>query len=114
MTHIDFNHLLSRIKALSPEQARQLRQQLDRQASQRKKSPAAASAKSTKRATPAVVMKRPKKSLTRDEFNQQLLAAGLIISLPDPALDIDDDDPDDRPVTIKGKPLSETIIRERR
>jgi Arc/MetJ-type ribon-helix-helix transcriptional regulator len=55
-----------------------------------------------------------KKLLTRDELNQQLMAAGLITSLPDPALDIDDDDPDDQPVTIKGEPLSETIIRERR
>ena len=27
MTHTDFNHLLSSIKALSPEQVRQLRQQ---------------------------------------------------------------------------------------
>ena len=42
------------------------------------------------------------------------MAAGLITSLPNPALDIDDDDPDDQPVTIKGEPLSETIIRERR
>ena len=42
------------------------------------------------------------------------MAAGLITSLPDPALDIHDDDPDDAPVTIKGEPLSETIIRERR
>ena len=31
-----------------------------------------------------------------------------------PSLDIDDDDPDDQPVAIKGEPLSETIIRERR
>ena len=34
--------------------------------------------------------------------------------LPDPALDIDDNDPDDQPVPIKGEPLSETILRERR
>jgi hypothetical protein len=30
MTHIDFNQLLSSLEALSPDQARQLRQQLDR------------------------------------------------------------------------------------
>ncbi len=41
------------------------------------------------------------------------MAAGLITLLPDPSLDIDDD-PDDQPVPIKGEPLSETIIRERR
>ncbi len=52
--------------------------------------------------------------LTRDEFNQRLMAAALITRLPDPSLDIDKDDPADQPVPIKGEPLSETIIRERR
>jgi|GEM_PF-737669 len=52
-----------------------------------------------------------KKPLTPDELNQQLLADGLITQLPNPAEDIDDDDV---PIAIKGEPLSETIIRERR
>ncbi len=56
----------------------------------------------------------PKQKMTEAEFDQHLLKIGLISSLPDPALDIDDNDPDDQPVTIKGEPLSETIIRERR
>jgi hypothetical protein len=56
----------------------------------------------------------PKKQMTEAEFDQHLLELGLISSLPDPALDLDDDDPDDAPVTIKAEPLSETIIRERR
>jgi hypothetical protein len=111
MTHGEFHQLLSSIKALSPEQARQLRQQLDRQLAQPKKPTVQPSGKAAKRAKPAAPKK---KSLTRDELNQRLMAAGLITSLPDPALDIDDDDPDDAPVTIKGEPLSETIIRERR
>src|SRR3954466_11004811 len=69
--------------------------------------------------TPAKAAKRdnaarPKKKITEAEFDQHLLKIGLISSLPDPALEIDDDDPDDQPVTIKGEPLSETIIRERR
>ena len=55
-----------------------------------------------------------KKPLTPDELNQRLLASGRISQLPDPAQDIDDDDPDDLPVVIEGEPLSETIIRERR
>jgi hypothetical protein len=42
------------------------------------------------------------------------MAAGLVTRLPDQALEIDDDDPDDQPVTIEGEPISETIIRERR
>ncbi len=49
-----------------------------------------------------------------DALNQRLMAAGLVTQLPDPAQDIDDDDPDDQPIEIAGEPLSETIIRERR
>jgi Arc/MetJ-type ribon-helix-helix transcriptional regulator len=49
-----------------------------------------------------------------DALNQRLMAAGLVSKLPDPAEDLDDDDPDDQPIEIPGEPLSETIIRERR
>jgi hypothetical protein len=111
MTHSDFNQLLTSIKALSSEQVRQLRQQLDRQSAQPKKPAASTPGRAAKRSKPTATKKKP---LTRDEFNQRLMAAGLITRLPDPSLDIDDDDLDDRPVTIKGEPLSETIIRERR
>jgi hypothetical protein len=110
MTHTDFNHLLSSLEGLSPEQARQLRQQLDRQLARPKQRPAPASGRAVKRARAAP----PKKKMTEAEFDQHLLKIGLISSLPDPALDLDDDDPDDQPVAIKGEPLSETIIRERR
>jgi Arc/MetJ-type ribon-helix-helix transcriptional regulator len=58
------------------------------------------------------VQQKPKKPLSPDELNKRLLAAGLVTRLPDPAEDIDDDD--DPPIVIKGEPLSETIIRERR
>src|SRR5208282_4147999 len=109
MTHTDFNHILSSLKTLSPEQVRQLRQQLDRQLAQPNKPAARTSAKAAKRGKAA-----PPKKMTDAEFDEHLLKIGLISSLPDPALDIDDDDPDDQPVTIKGEPLSETIIRERR
>ena len=110
MTHSDFNHLLSRLKGLSPEQVRQLRQQLDRLPSQPKKPAAQPAGKAAKRAKPV----QPKQPLTEAEFQRHLLSIGLMTSLPDPSLDIDDDDPDDAPVAIKGEPLSETIIRERR
>ena len=110
MTHTDFNHLLSSIKGLSPEQARQLRQQLDRQAADPKKPAAPASGKAAKQAKTT----QAKKPLSIDDLHRKMMARGLIIRLPDPSLDIDDDDPDDQPVSIKGEPLSETILRERR
>jgi hypothetical protein len=112
MTHSEFNHLLSSLKALSPEQVRQLRQQIDSQLAQPKEPTVQSPTKGAKRTKSAP--QKPKKSLTQAEFDKHLLSIGLITSLPDPALDIDDDDPDDVPVTIKGEPLSETIIRERR
>jgi hypothetical protein len=109
MTHTDFNQLLSSIKGLTPVQVRQLRQQLEELAEPRKppiRPPA-------KKANPAKAA-APKKPLTRDEFHRRLLAEGRLASLPDPALDIDDDDPDDQPIAIEGELLSETILRERR
>jgi plasmid stabilization system protein ParE len=114
MTQSDFNHLLTSIKGLSPAQARQLRQQLDRQLDAPAKPPGkvkppATTAKRAKAAPPPA-----KKPLTIDELHRQMMADGLILSLPDPALDADDDDPDDQPIAIEGEPLSETILRERR
>jgi hypothetical protein len=111
MSHSDFSHLLSSIKGLSPEQVRQLRQQLDKQLAQPKKPTAPTPGKTSKQTKAAAAPKNP---LTRAEFNQRLMAAGLITRLPDPSLEIDDDNPDGQPVPIKGEPLSETIIRERR
>jgi putative addiction module CopG family antidote len=81
-----------------------------------------------RQATPQAATARPRKNARRiktatppaknplsiEEIHQQMLASGLLTSLPDPSLDIDDDDPGDRPVPIKGEPLSETILRERR
>ena len=110
MTHSDFNQLLSSIKALTPGQVRQLRQRLDRECPRPRKPTVPTPGKSAIRGKPAP----PKKRMTEAEFDQHLLKIGLVSSLPDPALDLDDNDPDDQPVTIKGEPLSETIIRERR
>jgi hypothetical protein len=112
MTQTDFNQLLSSLKGLSAEQVRHLRQRLDRQLARAPKSAALAPAKTAKRpkaATPSAT-----KPLSIDEIHRQMMARGLITRLPDPALDIDDDDPDDQPIAIEGEPLSETILRERR
>jgi hypothetical protein len=111
MTQSDFDHLLSNIKTLSPKQMRRLRQWLDSELAQSKGSRARPSAGTSGAAGAPAPEKKP---LTRDEFNRRLMALGLITRLPDPSLDINDDDPDDEPVPIKGEPLSETIIRERR
>ena len=70
---------------------------------------AAPSAKQAKCAKPAD--KAIKNPLTVEELHQQMAARGLI-TLPDTAADFDD--PDDEPIAIKGEPLSETVIRERR
>jgi hypothetical protein len=118
MTQSEFNHLLSHIKALSPEQMHQLRQQLDSELAhavppaggQPKAPPARTPGKAAKRAKAAPP--QPKKPLTIEELHQQMLASGLISQLPD--TDADFDDPDDEPITIKGEPLSDTVIRERR
>ena len=111
MTHTDFNQLLSSIKALTPEQVRKLRQQLDNQLAQPKKPTAPTPGKAAKRAKAAQAQNKPP---SIEELHRKMMARGLITRLPDPSLDIDDDDPDDQPVPIKGEPLSETIIRERR
>jgi hypothetical protein len=105
MTHSEFHHLLSSIKGLSPAQVRQLRQQLDKQLAEPKKPAPSASTK----AAP-----EPSKPRSIEDLHRKMMARGLIRRLPDPSLDIDDDDPDDQPVPIKGEPLSETILRERR
>lgn len=53
-----------------------------------------------------------KKPMTPAELDQHLLAIGLMSQLPDTEADFDD--PDDQPIEIRGEPLSETVIRERR
>jgi hypothetical protein len=111
MTHAEFNQFLSGIDGLTPQQMRRLRQQLDKRLSQPKKPTAPAAVKAAKRAKPA---QAPSKPPSIEQLHRKMMARGLIIRLPDPSLDIDDDDPDDQPVRIKGEPLSETIIRERR
>jgi non-ribosomal peptide synthetase component F len=65
--------------------------------------------KALKKSDTSVTRKIP---LTREEFDEHLLAIGLLSRLPDTAADFDD--PDDAPVKIMGEPISEMIIRERR
>jgi hypothetical protein len=112
MTHTDFNHLLSRLEGLTPEQARQVRQQLDRQSVPPKKPTAPTPGKAAKASKQPGAAASSQKKMTKDEFHRHLIEIGLMSQLPDTAADFDD--PDDEPVPIKGEPLSETVIRERR
>jgi putative addiction module CopG family antidote len=64
------------------------------------------------RTTRTKAARAKKKVCTEAEIRQRMLEMGLMSQLPD--TDADFDDPDDQPITIKGEPVSETIIRERR
>jgi Arc/MetJ-type ribon-helix-helix transcriptional regulator len=68
-----------------------------------------ASSKKAKRTKPAQPKKKP---LTSAELDQYMIERGLLSQIPDTEADFDD--PDDEPITIRGEPLSETVIRERR
>jgi len=65
--------------------------------------------KTTKRARPTRQKKQP---LTRAQFDQHLVELGLMTHIPNTGAYVDD--PDDEPIPIRGEPLSETVIRERR
>jgi Arc/MetJ-type ribon-helix-helix transcriptional regulator len=77
-----------------------------------KNSMVAPARKAGMKAKRAKTVTQKKKTLTLAEIHQQMLASGLMTQLPHSAADYDD--PADVPITIKGEPLSETIIRERR
>ena len=66
---------------------------------------------STEHATSAAQEESPRR-LTEAEFDRYLVDLGLMSRVPD--TDADCDDPDDQLVEIRGEPLSETVIRERR
>jgi hypothetical protein len=51
--------------------------------------------------------------VSEDEVQRILLEKGIIGSIPDPS-GYTDEDEDFEPIEVEGKPLSETIIEERR
>lgn len=97
MTHNDFNHLLHSIKTLSPEQMRQLRQELDSELA----------------ASSAVQVGRDDEQATRDELQRRLYEAGVLSEIKPPITDLTPYR-NRKAVPIQGEPLSETVIRERR
>jgi len=84
--------LLSEIRKLPAEVRRQLLDALEREKSEPPK---------------------PHQPITEDEIEQILLAKGIIGDIPSLA-DYTDEDEDFEPIEVPGKPLSETIIEERR
>ncbi len=50
-------------------------------------------------------------TISQEEFDRALFADGFLANLPDAA---EDEDDDFEPVEFTGKPISETIIEERR
>jgi hypothetical protein len=96
MTHSEFNHLLSSINSLSPEQMRQLRHELDN------------------RLAPSVTENRQAgEHQVSLQLQQELLDAGIISELRPPITDLTPYR-NRQAVPIQGEPISETVIRERR
>lgn len=56
-----------------------------------------------------------KSPMTEDEFEQHLLASGVITEIPQAPTDAEIEAfRNYKPITVEGKPVSETIIEERR
>jgi hypothetical protein len=98
MTHSEFNRILGSINALSQEQIRQLRRELD-----------------SKLASSAVHGDPPltEEELADQEAQRRLLAAGVISEIK-PSRRVPTGTERFTPIPIQGEPLSETLIRERR
>ena len=98
MTHSEFNHILSTIKALSPDQMRRLRDELDGKL-----------AASIDGGPPDLTPE----DLAEQELQRRLVAAGVLSEVKPPRWFTPERERFS-PVPIKGEPLSETVIRERR
>jgi hypothetical protein len=98
MTHSEFNHLLGSIAALSPEQMRRLRDELDGKL--------AASAA-------AGLADLTTEEVAEQEMQRRLVAAGVLSEIKPPRR-FSPERERFSPVPIQGEPLSETVIRERR
>jgi len=98
MSNNAFNHILDSVNALSPEQMRQLRDELDRKL-------AATAAVDQLALTP--------EEMAEQELQRRLVTAGVLSEIKPPPRFMPARERF-TPVSIKGEPLSETIIRERR
>ena len=88
--------VLSEIQKLPLEEARQVANQLNGYLREKEQ----------------IVLSDEELERREDEFEQYLLAKGIISDIP--ARDETDNDDDFEPIEFEGEPLSEMIIRERR
>lgn len=89
MASVNFDKVLEQVKALSTDEQQQLRALLD------------------------TLLAPPSSPLTEDEFERMLVTAGLL-SVPKPHDFGIEQYRQYRPVAVQGKPVSETLIEERR
>ncbi len=89
MSKVNFDELVEEVKALQPDEQQQLRELLD------------------------TWLADTHPQLTEDEFEQELYEAGLLSELKPPITDFTPYK-NRKPISFKGKPLSEVIIEERR
>jgi len=98
MTHNEFHHLLDSVATLSPQQIRQLRQELDSKL-----------ATSTADQSQAL----SEEEAADQELQRRLCEAGVLREIR-PARRVATGTDQFQPIPIDGEALSETIIRERR
>jgi hypothetical protein len=89
MASVTLDKVWEDVKALSPDEQRQLREQLDG------------------------LLESPPLRSAEEELQRRLLAAGLLSEIKPPITDFTPYQ-NRKPIEVKGKPVSETIIEERR
>ena len=89
MTTSNLDQVIEEVKALSPDDQRKLRELLND------------------------LLAPPAPQMSEEEFEQRLLAKGVISEIPPPITDLTPFQ-NRRLMEVEGKPLSETVIEERR
>jgi hypothetical protein len=128
MTHSEFNHILTSINALSPDQIRRLLHELESRMAEPGKPPAQAPTAPGRDAEETAFdvatlggikgesvapAELTEEELANQELQRRLFDAGLLSEIKPPIRDLTPYR-NRQAVPIKGEPLSETVIRERR
>ena len=89
MTTSNLDQVIEEVKALTPDEQRKLRELLDS------------------------LLAPPAPQMTEEEFERHLLAKGIISEIPPPITDLTPFE-NRKLMEVKGKPLSKTVVEERR